>query len=604
MIRLPLSYWRRPSFAAEFLIVLALLGSLASPTFAEPGRTVFDVTDFGASPNDGSPDNLGVNLAIAAAAANVGGGIVHFPCGIYTSSPTFWRGVFRINTGQNNIWIRGENSNCVTFEVNPAVSGGSVLGSICPSTGTFGCPVDGPVPENIWVSGIRFWDPDSSAHAGNEQTHGLIAKCKNCRYFDIRMDGLGDEAFDITDSDNVTIERSTCERPGVSGAGANAGGCINIQTSRDIAIRDFQCFNGTASPATNPGSWCVRLESFFAGIPIERVTIERLRVTNFSGGGVQVTSPLAPVVDFVVRDSHIETAGFGRFAIHLTGSARKSGVRITDNRLSGGIKMDYVDDPIISGNHIDAATAAGIEFNNVRDAIISNNSIRDARLQCIMVRAAGSTSILGNRCLGTGRFSRNVIEIQDGFFKGGSIVIANNIIDAHPHAGIGILANVPGGELVTVRGNTIEGTNTRGILAQGVIDGNLIRDAGTEGIYLQGSNATGSRVVNNIIENTGGACIGGSGAVSVRISGNRTESCGFGDINLSSNAGNHHVTVTDNDTEGSIIADGISSVCMGNRSDMMIDCGGNRSTVIGNIVPQSSFVDGTGISSQEQGNVE
>ena len=55
-----------------------------SPTITGP---IFDVTSYGAQPNDSGFDDAGIQAAIDAAEA-AGGGVVFFPAGRYLVNPT------------------------------------------------------------------------------------------------------------------------------------------------------------------------------------------------------------------------------------------------------------------------------------------------------------------------------------------------------------------------------------------------------------------------------------------------------------------------------------------------------------------------------------
>ncbi|HEX6740150.1 MAG TPA: discoidin domain-containing protein, partial [Vicinamibacteria bacterium] len=70
---------------------------------------VFDVTSFGATPNNSSFDDAGIQAAINAA-QNAGGGVVFFPAGRYLVNPTEDTGEHFIGVTGSNIVLRGAGS--------------------------------------------------------------------------------------------------------------------------------------------------------------------------------------------------------------------------------------------------------------------------------------------------------------------------------------------------------------------------------------------------------------------------------------------------------------------------------------------------------------
>ena len=594
-MRPPFLLGRSLRWSALLLLVCA---GLASPAWSE-AQPVFDVTDFGANPDNGLPDNLGVRAAIAAAASQ-GGGIVHFPCGTYTSSSNFWRGIARIQTGENNIWLRGESSRCVTFDTNPLVTDGLVLVSICPDDNLFGCDPLGPVPENITVSGIRFRDSDPLAHAGIEESHGVIAQCRGCRFFDLAFEGIGDEGLDISHSSDVHVEDVRCTSSGVTGGGApNAGACVNVQSSKDVRLERVHCEDTAGTSA--PGSWCARIESFSAAEVIENVSIEGMIVRGYRGGGVFASATVGPIHGLSVRDSHLETSFLTSYPVLLDGLEPKTRVVIEGNRGTGSLRLENAIAPIVAHNQLEG-THAGIHVQSSPGAIVSQNVVRDGRRECVFVSAAESVSILGNRCIGMGSLGRDGIKINPFFFRAGPILIADNVVEGAPLTRNGISAQVGSGHQVTVRGNTVRDVNRDGILAQGVITGNQIQDAANAGIRLLGPDADGARVTDNVIDGTGSPCIFAEGTSNLALTGNLTRSCSptASDIFVDAARGNQNTTVRGNDTEGGILANGPASICADNRAGGWIQCGGAGSTVTGNI---GGLVDDSGPGSASSANL-
>lgn len=73
------------------------------------GRPFFDVTHYGALPNDNRYDDAGIQAAINAAEANPGGGVVYFPAGRYLISPNQDKTKF-IRVSKSNIVLKGAGS--------------------------------------------------------------------------------------------------------------------------------------------------------------------------------------------------------------------------------------------------------------------------------------------------------------------------------------------------------------------------------------------------------------------------------------------------------------------------------------------------------------
>jgi hypothetical protein len=409
---------------------------------AQPPSALFDVTDYGAVPNDGLGDGMASRAAIEAATA-VGGGVIHYPCGTYTASSNFWLGVFRVNSGENNLWIRGEGAHCVTFEVHPDTVAGNVMASICPTLGSWSCNANGPAPRNIWVSGIRFYDDDPAGHAsaGSEETHGLYGSCVGCRYFDLRMDGLGDESIVIRESKDVAVKRVTCGNVGI--AGVNAGTCVNIQASEDIRVIDVRCEGGGGDGQ----SFCVTLESFSAESPIRNVVVDRLVVRDFAGGGIAANVSIGELHGLIIRDADIEVGHPGVASVLLTGSKLKTGVQILSSRLRGPLTLRYSDGLRVRDNDLVADDGDAITIVRGTDAMISGNVI-DAEGRCIYLNSGTSASVTSNRCLGPGDILANPT-----WFKGGYLQVLDNTLEGGGY----ISANLPNTP-VSQRGNFVDGT--------------------------------------------------------------------------------------------------------------------------------------------------
>ncbi len=601
-MRLPV---RRPHIPLLAGLLLALLAvHAAGPAGAAPGGAVFDVTDYGAIPDDGNSDHLAFNAALAAASATPDGGIVHLPCGTYTASPSFYRGAFRVQSGQDNIWIQGASTNCVTIEPHATTTNGVALISICPDTGFFQCNTSLAHPTNIWVSGMRLLDPDGAAHAGNEETHGIVAKCRNCRFFDLVFERIGDEALDIKESADIGVERITCRGAGFISGGINHGSCVNVQASTDVHIVDIHCEDSSGG-TTAPYSWCVQLESFHDTIPIQNVVIERVVARGWRAGGINVQATVSAADDLLIRDNWIETPLVSaKYAILINGLESKTGVRVLANRLRGPVFVAYSDDLTVADNQISTRSFAGIEVRGSQDAMIARNLIRGGRSECILAPSAEGLSIVGNRCVEMGGFNKSVISVKRDFFRRGPVAILDNVIDVVAQSSNGIEASGLTDGDVTIRGNTIRGAGGRGILGQGLIQGNRVVGAGNAGIELNGTAADGSQVVDNRIEGSGGSCILAIGTDGVRVQGNRVRQCSSEGIRLSAANGNHLVQLTDNDADNTLRADGSSSICTNNRADGDVRCGGPDSVVMGNIVPPAYVVDGSGPGSQKVGNLE
>jgi hypothetical protein len=73
------------------------------------GRKYFNVTDFGALPNDDQYDDTGIQAAITAAEKNAEGGVVFFPAGKYIISPDEDKSKF-IRISSSNIILKGSGA--------------------------------------------------------------------------------------------------------------------------------------------------------------------------------------------------------------------------------------------------------------------------------------------------------------------------------------------------------------------------------------------------------------------------------------------------------------------------------------------------------------
>ncbi|WP_057936302.1 DUF4955 domain-containing protein [Algoriphagus resistens] len=85
------------------------------PSLSE--RTVFDVTDYGAVPDDAEFDDAAIQMAISAALATEGGGVVFFPPGKFLIAPDEDRdSFFRID--KSNILLKGSGSGAGGTEIH------------------------------------------------------------------------------------------------------------------------------------------------------------------------------------------------------------------------------------------------------------------------------------------------------------------------------------------------------------------------------------------------------------------------------------------------------------------------------------------------------
>lgn len=516
------------------LAIFLLVASVAPGSALAIPNTFFVVTDYGAIPNDGLSDFNASRAAIEAAAAN-GGGIVYYPCGTYTTGTSFWESVFRINSGENNIWIQGANKGCVTFEVHQDVRRGIALGTICPSNGLSICR-DGlgtvPLPNNIKISGITFFDSDPATHAFDniEESHGLYAYCDRCEFFDLNMVQMGDEAFDVHDSKNLLIRDSACATMGVpSGPGKNDASCFNIQNSQTVLIQDCLCEDPSGGPFSTLGSTCFRIEQFNDHNETRNIVVDGLRTENFAGFGLMMWISSGLISQITIQNSDIGPTN--RLAItnygDYSGYPNRSDIRIVGNIFNGAVKIRYSDNLLFADNVVDTTSAYmgggfGVKLQQSSNVVITNNIIRNVIRQCIFLESGSNAIVSLNQCIDVGSSGTHGIEsLSDKFVSGTIDIIKNSItMAAGSKDGIHLPSPIP----IAVRDNTIVNAGETGILASGTITGNQITNSGGAGIALSPV-ADDVLIGGNTVDIAGGLCIDASESESIRIAGNQLTNC-------------------------------------------------------------------------------
>lgn len=576
------------------LLFLATAMALTSGAAKSAELNLFSVLDYGAISGDGLSDFTASRSAIEAA-STAGGGTVFYPCGTYTTGVGFWEGVFRINSGEDNIWIRGENKGCVFFEVHDGAINGIAIGQICPSNGTWTCG-DGlgslPVPQNITLSGITFRDNDPSSTASNniEESHGIIIYCNRCKFYDIDMVQIGDEGFDIKHSKNITVRDSTCMSIGVpSGPGENSASCFNIQSSQNVTIDQGLCIDQEGAPASTSTSDCVRVEQFEDANHSKDIVIDGLATVNFPGTGLNINASLGPISQISMINSTINTIRPGQLAFDNVGGRTRKQVRLIGNTFRGPIYVGYTDSIVISNNLIETTWGQGIQLRQTHNAIISNNVISNTPEECIYLLSGSNASISMNHCVNVGGDGTSGIAANKYWFTTGTLDVISNTVDMAPGSnhGLDLLSDIP----MAIRGNTIKHAGGYGILASGNITENRVLDSGSEGIFLP-SGVHGALVANNLVDGAGDACIRGYQASATRVLGNRTANCTGMSIRFTEDDNSSFTQVMMNHVEQKIDASGYGSSCVGNLADGDVTCDGDYSITMANSVSEGFEVTG------------
>ncbi len=112
--------------ASVLLTSFTLLCGQATVLLAQGNPATFNVTSYGAVPNDSTDDTAAVRSALAAAEA-AGGGVVYFPAGTYRLAPTSEGGyAFTLNTGNLTFLGDGADTTILSFRawggLDPAVN--------------------------------------------------------------------------------------------------------------------------------------------------------------------------------------------------------------------------------------------------------------------------------------------------------------------------------------------------------------------------------------------------------------------------------------------------------------------------------------------------
>jgi hypothetical protein len=268
----------------------------------------------------------------------------------------------------------------------------------------------------------------------------------------------------------------------------------------DVVVRGFTIRHALSAGAGKPG----------AGVHVKGlgVRLEKLRIVNADDYGVYVEQ-----TDAVVKNCRFDGGVYGVFA--TTGARLLAEGNAIDGCISTAI-YGSGDDMIVRKNKI-SSCAMGISLSGMRPRVESN-AIQ--RVDSVAVQVGFSEAIVhGNKI--TSVFSGGAISVSGDH----SEITSNTILESRTDG-----VSVSGTDLLVAK-NKIFGVGSfeDGIYISGntaVIESNVLRDIGGNGVYAFSSNST---VKKNSVTRCGRVAIGASafflGGTSVDVLGNTAKDC-------------------------------------------------------------------------------
>lgn len=359
---------------------LILLLLLLPPTTLH--ATDFEITKFGATPNDATDDTLAIRAALAAC-AQAGGGTVLVPKGVFIvsrqksetpilsiPSKTTVRGAgtestlkFDAKVNQSNFWrMLGSTDDCADITIRDLHLDGS---------NTHEAYIKGQTPEQS--HGIFFYRRGGRIERVTIEdclienfTGDCVAFSQGCRDFTVR---------------NVTVRNFI--RQGIQMGGGKGDGGHLVTNCRDL------------EHTIKPGGSTIHVEHAEGGKGF-RIEKNTCRASLLAGGGAE---------DLVVRDNDV----VGR----IEGNSIKNGL-FENNRLTGTgkrplMQFGYADGLVIRGNTIrSTAETTGIyvwgtsRYNPApsKRVMIENNTL-DLPGQPISLNGVNGGTVRGNKVTGS-----------------------------------------------------------------------------------------------------------------------------------------------------------------------------------------------------------
>jgi hypothetical protein len=525
-----------------------------STTAAGRPSRLFNVLDFGATPNDDSDDSSAITAADDAAGSSLG--VVYFPPGTYIVGSSLRPKSNRIWTGPGV--IRRKSATNIPLLAADGVSNFTLDG----------LTLDGAKARQQPLS--------PSTAPGNQ-----FSNCSHLTIRNVTITGFGRYPLRVTNGKHVLVTASRFD----GGEGASG-------VSSDMLL-----FDTTASTDD------VRV----IGNVFDRVEDSWWSVVQFRGSGAGTKTATHLVftgnrvsMPFKVRSINALAVEFGVGASYFSA---------TGNVISGGamaISLSQVDSGSVTGNHLEVGDAEnavafgadhkGIEVTGSNDISITANSItgKGFLVSGVRVNRANARVVVSGNTIGRlgehasswgieysnstdGVISANVIDGNGAAPTGISATnAAGLVIDANV---IGNLRGAPASSAIRVFGvssimmsdNQIRSSSEYAIRVNGssqfTVHGNQIRDAPTWGIYIEGGKATvnGTVSANVISAPCASAAILIKDVPGVIVSGNVLEVTGATGYPISLQAasrGMEKVIVRDNVMHGgrepSVLATGVA----------------------------------------------
>ncbi len=426
--------------AAAGIVAAALL--TVSPSPASAIDAVFDVTDYGATPNDATDDAPAFRSAIAAADA-VAGSTVYVPAGTYLMDRPS-DSVIGIVRMQNvtDVDVVGDGvTSVVKFKARNWSTGGD--------------------PHLFWCSGcslVNFSDftidgsKSDAGFAGQEQMHGIFwLNSHDVTVQRMRFDdNFGDGVMTIGDggtTQDVLVADNEFLNGGRSGIGVQ-GGTTQMQFlgnyfegtrdqdidfeptgssevpprpgPTDILIQDNTMVRGIGTCVTKPaGQECTQSVTIGGQEPTNKAKRIQLVDNQITGGGVRVFQTEDVTIEGNTVSSDLEQISP---VLNVVGST--TGLVVRDNVL----ESDNPGKPVVEVGAANAAKPVDVLFeaNTIRQ-LADGDGIR-------ILQAIGPVTVRDNPEIsgtGTGTGIKYNLEASDGITRG-AVDVSGNTIEGFP----------------------------------------------------------------------------------------------------------------------------------------------------------------------------